>query len=227
MPGQLEKVKIYAYGDNAYSDYKDKFYEFKINPEKMTLSRSILYNEDDRSTGAERSPKQYQGHGTDTMSFDIVIDGTGVASEVLDVDDELKTLQEVLYEYKDDTHKPYHLLIAWGKDNKFLCQLKSINIEYSLFKPSGETLRAKVSLQFEDNTNPETVQNISQPASPDLTHMKLVSQGDNLLQMCHDMYGDKKYYIAVARINGLTNFRELKTGSYILLPPMQKRKSRN
>ena len=221
----LEKVKIYAYGDNNYSDYLGIFYQVPLNPEKMSLSRNLQFNNDDSSMG-KREMTQFQGYGSDSLSFDIVIDGTGITGDDIDVTEELKNLQEVLYDYNDEKHMPNHLLVTWGEDNKFLCQLKTINIEYSLFKTNGDPLRAKVSLQFVENSNPELINNVHQPASPDMTHIKVVSEGDNLLQMCQDVYGDKKYYIAVARINGLTNFRDIKVGSQLLLPPLEKTRRR-
>lgn len=220
-----EKVKIYAYGDNNYNEYLEKYYEVPLNPEKMSLARNLQFNKDDSSMG-NREMTQFQGYGSDSLSFDIVIDGTGVTGKVIEVTEELKTLQEVLYEYNDEKHMPNHLLVTWGEDNKFLCQLKSINIEYSLFKTNGDPLRARVSLQFIENSNPEMINNIHQPASPDMTHIRLISEGDNLLQICHDVYGDKKYYIAVARVNGLTNFRDIKVGSQLLLPPIERTRRR-
>ncbi|MCB0643883.1 MAG: hypothetical protein KDC44_19685, partial [Phaeodactylibacter sp.] len=111
-----EKVKIYAYGDNNYNEYLEKYYEVPLNPEKMSLSRTLQFNKDDSSMG-NREMTQFQGYGSDTLSFDITIDGTGVTGQVIEVTEELKTLQEVLYEYNDEKHMPNHLLVTWGDEN--------------------------------------------------------------------------------------------------------------
>lgn len=61
-----------------------------INPEKLTFARSVKFNEGDTPT-TKRTVTQFQGFDTDTMSFELVIDGTGVASSTEKVADELKT----------------------------------------------------------------------------------------------------------------------------------------
>ena len=42
------------------------------------------------------------------------------------------------------------------------------------------------------------------------------------MRICDDVYEDEKYYIEVARVNGLTNFRSLKPGTNLMLPPIDK-----
>jgi len=58
--------------------------------------------------------------------------------------------------------------------------------------------------------------------SPDLTHIRIVKEGDTLPLLCHQVYGDPKYYIAVAAVNGLNDFRNLKKGERIMFPPLEK-----
>ena len=59
-------------------------------------------------------------------------------------------------------------------------------------------------------------------SSPDLTHERVVKEGDNLPLMTYRIYGDPKYYLEVARVNGLTNFRKLTPGQKIVFPPIEK-----
>ena len=58
--------------------------------------------------------------------------------------------------------------------------------------------------------------------SPDLTHLRQVKTGDHLPLMVHKIYGDKKYYLEVARSNNLTSVRNLEEGQNIILPPLRK-----
>jgi nucleoid-associated protein YgaU len=58
--------------------------------------------------------------------------------------------------------------------------------------------------------------------SPDLTHYRQVKQGDTLPLMVFNIYKDPKYYLEIARVNGLTNFRKLLTGQNIIFPPLEK-----
>ena len=41
--------------------------------------------------------------------------------------------------------------------------------------------------------------------------------------MTDRLYDDPTYYLQVARANGLTNFRRLRTGSDLVFPPVRER----
>ncbi|HPF52255.1 MAG TPA: hypothetical protein PK335_11805, partial [Draconibacterium sp.] len=78
--------------------------------------------------------------------------------------------------------------------------------------------RAKFKGFIEDNLRVALENN----SSPDLTHVRMVNEGDTLPLMTYRIYGDSKYYLEVARVNKLTNFRKLKVGQKIFFPPIEK-----
>jgi hypothetical protein len=39
--------------------------------------------------------------------------------------------------------------------------------------------------------------------------------------MCQQIYGDPRYYLQVARFNGLKNYRRLAVGQELLFPPLK------
>ena len=49
----------------------------------------------------------------------------------------------------------------------------------------------------------------------------MVKEGDHLSLMTQRMYGDPKYYLQIAQVNGLTNYRKLKVGQPLLFPPLK------
>ncbi|MGR9053652.1 MAG: LysM peptidoglycan-binding domain-containing protein, partial [Gammaproteobacteria bacterium] len=59
-------------------------------------------------------------------------------------------------------------------------------------------------------------------SSPDLTHARMVLAGDTLPLMTERIYGTSKYYLRIAQINGLDDFRNLKPGSMLVFPPLEK-----
>ena len=111
-------------------------------------------------------------------------------------------------------------MLVWGTTVNFRCRLTKLDIEYSLFAPNGTPLRAKLSVGFEQYLSPKRVAQEGDPSSPDLTHVRTVVAGDSLPLMCHRIYGDGKYYIEVAKVNDLTDFRQLQPGSRITFPPL-------
>ena len=54
--------------------------------------------------------------------------------------------------------------------------------------------------------------------------MRTVKAGDTLPLMCYRIYGDPKYYLDVAEVNHLGNFRVLIPGSALVFPPIEKSK---
>jgi hypothetical protein len=97
------KIKIEAYEDNNFSKpSSDKPSEFvvDINPEKITHQKSIQMNSGKQPQGGGEQ-SQHQSYAADQLSFDVLIDGTGVFNEVgnttkLDVNNKVKELIHVL-----------------------------------------------------------------------------------------------------------------------------------
>uniref|UniRef100_A0AAU6WLI4 LysM domain-containing protein n=1 Tax=Chryseobacterium endophyticum TaxID=1854762 RepID=A0AAU6WLI4_9FLAO len=58
--------------------------------------------------------------------------------------------------------------------------------------------------------------------SPDLTHKRTIQDGDTLPLMTERIYGDSKYYLEVAKVNNLINFRQLVPGEELYFPPIEK-----
>ena len=65
---------------------------------------------------------------------------------------------------------------------------------------------------------------ITSPASLNkggsVKHLIEVKAGDTLPLLCYQIYQDCTYYIDVAKINNLTNFRDLKPGIKLQFPPL-------
>ena len=97
-----------------------------------------------------------------------------------------------------------------------------MDITYKLFKPDGTPIRATIHATFkgfiEDSLRVARENN----NSPDLTHIRMVNEGDTLPLMTFRIYGNSKYYLEVAKANKLVNFRKLVPGQQIFFPPIEK-----
>jgi nucleoid-associated protein YgaU len=96
-----------------------------------------------------------------------------------------------------------------------------MSVDYTLFKPSGEPLRAKVKLSFSGFMSKEEEALRANRSSPDLTHLIEVKAGDTLPMLCYRVYKDCSYYLEVAKVNGITNFRDLQLGTKLHFPPLR------
>ena len=198
-------------------------FELMLNPSSYSHSYSIGYNNKE-AIGQLGSDTKFSGIKPEKVSFDIVIDGTGVVevpgSASADVKDQVSELTDVVYKYDGDNHEPNHVRIIWG-NLIFFGRLESMSVAYTLFKPNGEPLRAKVKLAFSGFMSKEEEALRANRSSPDLSHLVEFKAGDTLPLLCYRIYNDSSYYVEVARVNNITNFRDIKPGSRLHFPPLR------
>lgn len=217
----LEPMKITGYTDE---DFQNKFsgapYSFMINPDTIKIQKSIEYNEQQAPATSSASQK-YKSTPSDKLTFEIVIDCTGIVdAKRIDMAKEITALETIIYTYNGKIHRPNFVKVQWGQNITFNGVLESIDISYTLFKPDGSPLRAKISLAFSQYISPKTVTMQDAPESPDLTHIVTVSDGMSLPQLCLQTWNDDSLYIQVAEFNGLNKFRNLNGVSKLIFPPV-------
>ncbi len=227
--GQLEKMEITAFSDAEFTEeVADGKFITQVNPEKVSLKYEIE-SPDDQAQGTSATEATFGRIKPQELSFEFMFDATGAipnpdgSSPINDdgVFEKVKHFLAVVYEYNGEEHKPNNVQIAWGR-LLFKCVLKSVNIDYRLFRPDGTPLRAVASAAFTGSVEERLRIAIDAPASPDITHTRSVKDGETLLQLTQEIYGDSRYYLEVARANRLTNFRKIRTGQIISFPPIAK-----
>ena len=221
----------------------DNEFELMLNPAEYKHAHSISYAGDnkDKSKASKTALGQtgvetrFKGVNAETVSFDAVIDGTGVVNlptpgvGSADVKTQLKNLKKIVYIYDGDEHEPPVVCLSWGgmglsgvneSGMFFYGRLSSFDINYTLFKPSGEPLRAKVSMSFVSFMTLEEAERRANSSSPDLSHLVEVRAGDTLPLLCQRIYKDSRQHLVVARANQLSNFRDLRPGTVLRFPPL-------
>ena len=232
----LTKLEIRAYKDSQYNDQINGPDPIKVlfNPDQYTLNYKAVFSEGDNPPGKGAGPQKFERVAAQTFKLDVLFDGTGVAnnpSEFLssitnvteppDIHEEITTFRDTLIYYNGDNHETAFVKITWGK-LEFKGRVQSVDINYTLFKPDGHPLRAKATLNVIEHMDEKDREDRFKTSSPDLTHVRTVSASDTLPLMCKRIYGDSKYYMEVARVNNLTNFRNLEPGTSIFFPPLDK-----
>ena len=92
--------------------------------------------------------------------------------------------------------------------------------EYTSFDRDGSPLRAELDITLiADNPVEKTIK-IAGKGSPDLTHTRIVKSGDTLPQLTREIYGSPDYYLRVAQVNNLNDFRNLTPGQALVFPPL-------
>jgi contractile injection system tube protein len=215
--GELKKMRIAPVdGSNSMN--------VLINPASIKRSKVINYDKKAVQGTVSTEPK-FNSYENDTLEFELVFDGTGViiplqGEETKDISTDIDALNKAVYNYYGDKHEPNVVEISWGS-TIFKGRLESLSFNYTLFKPEGSPLRAKASLKFvQYRTNEEAVKE-AQNSSPDMTHLIEFKSGDNIQLMCNKVYGSGNYCIDVAKLNGLTSFRNISAGTSVLFSPLK------
>ncbi|MEO9964774.1 MAG: LysM peptidoglycan-binding domain-containing protein [Reichenbachiella sp.] len=223
--GKLEKMTIQAYEDPKFSQKFGEPFKVMINPEKYSRTFAIEYNEQ-QAMGTSGGGAAYSKSLPESIKLEFIFDGTGaipdpMGGDVKTVDQWLKDFKEVAFDYNGEIHSSNYLMISWGS-LIFKCRLQQFTVDYTLFKEDGTPLRAKVSGDFKEFTDPETVCKESSNSSPDLSHVHTFIAGDSLVMMCHKIYKDPQMYLEVARQNKIMNFRNIEPGTKVFFPPIKK-----
>lgn len=213
MNGSLSKMKIASLSDSS------KKFELLINPESLKFTRKIKYTTDP-VLGTSANVNRFDGHAPSNLSFSFVLDGTGVAYEKKEsVETTVKRFENIVYLYDGKEHEPNPLRISWG-NFFFNCRVESLDYDYTLFAPSGEPLRVKVTVSFVNYISREEEEAKAKKNSPDLSHVVILKAGESIPFWCRQIYGDASYCTDIARYNELDSFRNVKPGTRLLFPPL-------
>lgn len=199
-------------------------FSVQINPADFKHNYGVHYDKQKTLGDAAVDPK-FSSVDDERISFSLVLDGTGVVppppnAQREDVKTQMKKLNSVVYEYVTLKKEPPYVRLLWGT-LIFFGRLESINAQYTLFKPSGDPLRARVELSFIGAMSKKESQLVSNRQS-DSVQRVTVREGDTLPLLCQDRYGGgEDRSAAVARYNNLPSLLNLKPGTQLLLPPAE------
>lgn len=137
MSVNIELMQISSYTDNTYSQVLLGPYLMVLNPDSLHINRNIATT----TNGSPATP--------DTLSFDVVIDCTGLVDQSrTDLPNEIATLEAILYTIDGDKRGPNLIEITWGSHLRFRGVVAQVSVTYTLFKPDGTPLRSKISFVF-------------------------------------------------------------------------------
>ncbi len=227
--GKLEKMLILAFSDSekaengGVNDADDSF-EALINPESYTLAYKLKFSQGGQGQGTSGAQLKYEYTEPEEITFDFLFDNTGIidGKPRANISDDLKKFKEVLIAYKGDSHEPRHFKLVWGENSIFKGRVTELSIVHKMFKSDGTPIRAIATVKFKSSIEEQKRAARENRSSPDLTHSRTVKAGDTLPLMCYSIYGDPIYYLQVAEVNGISNFRQLKPGTEISFPPIAK-----
>lgn len=236
--GELTKLKIKAYSDPQFNnEIADGEFTTLVNPEKYTFKYKIEQNQDQASGTSDLAPR-FNKKLPEDLELDFLFDRTGVIvhygnnpNESTDdkvfkdegegIIGDIEKFKKVILDYNGEEHKPNYVMLYWGT-LLFKGSLTEMSVEFKLFKSDGTPIRAVAKAKFQGFVEDDLRVAKENNQSPDLTHIRIVKEGDTLPLMTYRIYGDSKYYLEVAKVNELSSFRKLEVGKEIFFPPIEK-----
>lgn len=221
------KLRVESWTDIHRSGISDKIFTAYINPDEFTLNYNV-YIDNEKSPGEFSNFGNVLGMAPLEITLKFFLDGTGVNGNKIDVPAEIQKFYEAVG-YHEKKHSIRYLRIFWGdltllRSNQFAleCILKNASLQYKLFDTSGKPLRVVITATFTEALSKDIVALEFPKQSPDLTHVRVVKEGDTLPALTSEIYGDFKYYLEIARMNSLEDFRNLPPGLKLFFPPFTK-----
>jgi hypothetical protein len=214
--GSLQQMIIEGYKDQDFSS-KVGSYTAMLNPQSYSQNYNSQYSVE-QGQGTPDASIKYEKSTPSNLNFELLFDATGVVNpKRTDLVKEITSFKKVAYDYNGNIHSPNYLKLIWGQSLLFKCRLTSMKVNYTLFKPDGTPLRAKVTVDFKEFQTPS--QAITKN-SPDMTHIKTVRAGDSLPELVYDVYQEDAHILSVAKYNHLDTIMNLEVGRQLYFPPL-------
>jgi hypothetical protein len=218
MP-ELEKAFLTFEGKNR------KKLPFLFNPESITLSRSNEWTSTPMP-GRAVTTAIFGGQQSGTMSFELIFDTTDTGGPVTKYTSELLLGMEIdpdLPGSDESTNngRPPMVVLHWGQLSSFPAVIKSANVTFDYFSPSGVPLRARVKVDLMQYTasNAFTRQNPTS-GTPRPHRVHRVQRGETLDRISAKYYGDSTRWRLLADANGIEDPLGIRPGSLITVPQL-------
>lgn len=228
---KLQKLTIKAYSSSARSGLPIDTFEAMYNPTSFSQKYEIAYAKNQGHDSSGR-PANYLRSKPKTLNLKLILDGTGVdrigATSLFkkNVSKEVKKFIDLTFRMNGQIHEPNYLVVEWGGKEDggliFSCRLESVDVTYTSFNRDGSPLRAELNIVLVADQEVKNRMRKEGKNSPDLSHVRVVKSGDTLPLLSKEIYGSSQYYLQIAQVNHLTDFRNLTPGQELIFPPLSK-----
>jgi hypothetical protein len=203
--------------------------EALYNPEKYSVSKSVQYAEIG-IPGLDEPVLQFIRGQNEKVTLDLFFDTTdqGMVDNVMDVRDLTADVYNLL-KVDTATHAPPRFTIEWGTGMSLfeqgfttsLCVMESMNEEFTLFAPTGEPLRAKLTVTIRLASTVKIQFQQTPRNSPDRTKIVMSVREQRISDIAYQQYGDPTQWRPIADANPtIGNPRFLDPGTTLTVPSL-------
>lgn len=189
---------------------------FLFNPKEISMSLQSGWNFKPQKKSAE--PPEFTGHQMRSLDFEMFLDATDSDGTVADAAEVLfSTVRPTAKSLSSGTPFPPITVLSWGEAAPFVGVVKSVSVSYTLFRPTGQPMRATCKVSLQEFAPAPEGQN---PTSGALrsSRARHVTLGDSLASIATAEYGNPNLWRAIATVNDIEDPFNLRVGAELLIP---------
>jgi hypothetical protein len=186
-----------------------------FNPESYTISKTNIWTYKPNQSKDWPDP-EFGGGLPMTYRLSLLLDVSLEGSDQT-VKDQANALMKAMH---GGGSAPKFVTFSWGANKLPKAAPLSIQIQYALFHPNGDPMRAFVDLelaQAEDSAPPGQAQNPTTRGTKGLKS-HIIQDGDSLHSIAYDAYGDATRWRVIAEANGIDDPLRLRRGTSLTIP---------
>lgn len=200
-----------------------------FNPNSYSITKSVTWSAP-RSTTGDAQPTSittnapvlsFGGGGSRVLTLELFFDVTEMAGATPPVNDVRALTNQIvaLTMIDPDVQRPPTCEVSWGTQPKgsdfpFVGVVSNLTQRFTLFRATGEPVRASLSVVFTEFLDPEVSQ---RGTDPEMT-TRVVKRGDTLSGIAADVYRDPTRWRVIAEANNLDDPRSLDIGATLRIP---------
>lgn len=192
-----------------------------FNPTEYSLSSSNNINSQNIN-GLDGKSQQFAGGGNETLTMQLFFDTYSIRDDsssdykdVRDLTNEIKKLMEI----NSDDHTPPICGISWGS-LYFKGYLENLSERFTMFSSEGVPLRAYLDVTFKRYETVEEILKGASLQSVDRTKARVLSEGDQLVNIASNEYDDPGKWRPIATANSIYNPRKVQAGTVLVVPSL-------
>lgn len=212
----LDRAKLFNVSSSANPP---PFVEVQFNPSDYSIERGATYASMP-VPGLQTPIQQFIRGDADTLTLELFLDDTSNRnqSSTESVKAKLDELRKFV-KIDPSLHAPPVCKFVWG-DVDFMGTVVSLRERHALFAPTGNPVRARVTMVLRAYKSAEVQLRELKLESPDRTHVRVLREGETLATIANEAYGDPRLWRSIAAANGIERPRFIPPGTALKVPAL-------
>ena len=201
-----------------------------FNPQAYTISKANSWVFKPQ-TGKDLPDSEFAGGLPRILALDLLLDVT-----LLGANENVRTVTDKLFKMMETGggggggagSTPPFVTFRWGSVVPFKAVPVNLTVQFKLFHPNGEPIRADVKLELAQSEKASTASSGTgnEPTNPTTRAMQgmrahRVQDGDSLAALSFDAYGDPNHWRLIADANGIDDPMRLRRGTMLSIPKLE------